>query len=232
MDILEHKFSTSEYESRKTKTLDLAQELGCEAVFTFGENKNGIGITWLTGWGTTRLAYHFMNRSESVMWIMFHNHLAAANRVVKNAEIKDFSLDDIEIILKKYANSMIATFGVVPKDFREIASQNNIELKSIDLQHNLLRSVKSIEEIEALSKGAYATDCGGKALIEMCKKEVSDWELLAEARSSYTRLGARDHICYLCVSDMTIPDRDVPSQFPEGRIVKSGSIVVFNQGLT
>ncbi|MDP5107415.1 MAG: hypothetical protein NWP59_00455, partial [Candidatus Nanopelagicales bacterium] len=61
MNIINHEFSAAEYTSRKEKTLALAHQLGCESVFTFGENKNGVGITWLTGWGTTRLAYHFLS---------------------------------------------------------------------------------------------------------------------------------------------------------------------------
>ena len=227
MNIINHEFSAAEYTSRKEKTLALAHQLGCESVFTFGENKNGVGITWLTGWGTTRLAYHFLSKDESILWILFHNHLPAAQRSIKNVDIRDFSLEDIEKIISKFKGKKIATFGVVSKDIRNIAQNKGVELISLDVEHNNLRSIKSDEEIEALTKGAYATDCGANAIIEMCQNETNDWELLAGARSSYTRLGARDHICYLCVSNMTTPDRDVPAQYPEGRAVAKGSVVTF-----
>jgi Xaa-Pro aminopeptidase len=227
MEIMQHQFSKVEYAARREKTLQLAKGLGCQSVFTFGENKNGVGITWLTGWGTTRLAYHFLSSQESILWILFHNHLPAAQRSLKDVDIRDFSLDDIEQIINKFKGNKIATFGVVPKEVRNFAQKSNVELIAIDNEHNKMRSIKSDEEIDALAKGAYATDCGANAIIEKCKVETNDWELLAEARSSYTRLGARDHICYLCVSDMTMPDRDVPAQFPEGRAVAKGSVVTF-----
>lgn len=227
MLLLKSEFSQSEFESRKRRTLDLAEASGCGAVFTFGENRNGIGITWLTGWGTTRLAYHFLTRYESILWIMFHNHIPAAVRSVKGSVVKDFAIEEIEVLSRKFEDSKVGTLGIVPQEFKNIAKLSNVELVALDTPHANMRTIKSSEEIEALRKGAYATDCGAEAIIAACKNDVTDWELLARARSSYTVIGARDHICYICVSDMTIPDRDVPAQFPEGRIVKSGSVVTF-----
>lgn len=220
-------FSQGEFESRKTRTLELATKSGCNGVFVFGENRSGIDITWLTGWQTTRLAYLLLTRHESILWIMFHNHIAAARRFVKGSEIKDFDFSEIEAQVKKFANTKVGTLGVVPQDFRSAAQKNSVELVALDAEHIKLRMIKSKEEIIALRKGAYATDCGAEAILAACRNDVTDWELLARARSSYTVIGARDHICYICVSDMTIPDRDVPAQFPEGRIVKSGSVVTF-----
>lgn len=227
MLLLKFEFSQSEFESRKKRTLDLAEEFGCGGVFTFGENRNGIGITWLTGWGTTRLAYHFLTPYESTLWIMFHNHLAAAERSVKCSNIRDFDFTEIESSIRKFKNSKVGTLGVVPQEFRKLAQNNNVDLVALDIEHSNLRVIKSKEEIEALRQGANATDYGAEAIITACQNDVTDWELLAQARSSYTVKGARDHICYICVSDMTTPDRDVPAQFPEGRIVKLGSVVTF-----
>lgn len=220
-------FSQSEFERRKTKTLNLATEFGCGGVFVFGENRNGVGVTWLTGWGTTRLAYLLLTSYQSILWILFHNHIAAAQRVVSGAEIKDFDFTEIEMQIKKFTNAKIGTLGVVPQDFRDAAQKNGVELVPLDTEHIKLRLIKSKEEITALRKGAYATDCGAAAILAACRNEVTDWELLARARSSYTVIGARDHICYICISDMTMPDRDVPAQFPEGRVVKRGSVVTF-----
>jgi len=227
MPLLRFEFSQKEFESRKNRTLNLAEDSGCRGVFTFGENRNGTGITWLTGWGTTRLAYHFLSRDESILWIMFHNHIAAAERCVKNAKIRDFEFNEIELIIHKFANTKVGTVGIVPQDFRNLAQRNSVELVSLDAKAANLRMIKSDEEIAALRLGAYATDCGAEAIIAACQSEITDWDLLARARSSYTVKGARDHICYLCVTDMTSPDRDVPAQFPEGRIVKNGSVVTF-----
>jgi Xaa-Pro dipeptidase len=227
MSLLKFEFSQREFDSRKNKTLNLSEESGCGGVFTFGENRNGTAITWLTGWPTTRLAYFFFSRHESILWIMFHNHISAAERTVKNAQIRDFEFNEIKSMILKFANSKVGTLGIVPQDFRSLAQQSNVELVALDARTVNLRVIKSEEEIAALRLGAYATDCGARAIISACRNNVTDWELLARARSSYTLKGARDHICYLCISDMTTPDRDVPAQFPEGRIVKHGSVITF-----
>jgi Xaa-Pro dipeptidase len=232
MPLLTFEFSEIEFESRKNRTLDLAADSGCEGVFTFGENRNGTGITWLTGWGTTRLADHFLSRHESILWIMFHNHIAAAKRIIKNSKIRDFDFNEIELLVHKFTNSKVGTLGIVPQDFRNTAHRNCVELIALDARAANLRMIKTGEEIAALRLGAYATDCGARAILSACKNDVTDWELLARARSSYTQLGARDHICYICISDMTTPDRDVPAQFPEGRIVKYGCVVTFEISAT
>lgn len=223
----EFEFSQGEFEGRKARTLDLATKFDCAGVFVFGENRNGIGVTWLTGWQTTRLAYLLLTRHESTLWIMFHNHIAAAKRLVRGSEIRDFDFSEIESQIKKFAHAKVGTLGVVPQEFRNAAQKNSVELFALDSEHIKLRMIKSKEEVIALRKGAYATDCGAEAILSACRNDVSDWELLARARSSYTVIGARDHICYICISDMTTPDRDVPAQFPEGRIVKRGSAVTF-----
>ena len=227
MPLLKFEFSQSELESRKNRILNLAEESGCGGVFTFGENRSGTGITWLTAWGTTRLAYHFLSRHESILWILFHNHIAAAERIVKNSKIRDFDFNEIELLVHKFTNSKVGTLGIVPQDFRNIAQQNMVELVALDVKAANLRMIKTDEEIAALRLGAYATDCGARAIVSACQNDVTDWELLARARSSYTLIGARDHICYICVNDMTTPDRDVPAQFPEGRMVKEGCVVTF-----
>ncbi len=121
----------------------------------------------------------------------------------------------------------IATFGPVPGNVRSRAEANGVPLIPIDAEHARIRMVKSEEERAALRLGAQASDVAGQALIDACVPGASDWDLLAAARDAYTRLGARDHICYICVTDMAAPDRDVPSQAPEGRMLAAGSVVTF-----
>lgn len=150
-----------------------------------------------------------------------------AKRVVKDSEVLDYDLHTVEKHFRTLAGQRLATLGTPTNDIRDLATVLEIQLISIDGAHAKMRVIKSSEEIEALRKGARATDLGAQGLIGSCVPMTSDWQLLAAARSAYTVVGARDHICYICVSDMFVPDRDVPSQLPEGRILGQGSAVTF-----
>lgn len=225
MSVLEFTFTAEEFERRRMATCVLAHEVGADVVLAFGENRSGVHVPYLTGWSVTRLAYVRLDADGCTMWVQFHNHTPNAQRLAYRTDVRD--VDDTMIDGLLGSNRIIATLGQVPHPVRLAAQARDVELISIDSAHNGLRLIKSIEEVEALRLGALASDAGALALIDACVPGASDWDLLAAARSAYTRMGGRDHICYICVTDMENPDRDVPSQVPEGRIVQRGSAITF-----
>lgn len=225
MAIFEHEFTGSEYARRRAATLSLAEEAGVECVLAFGENRSGLHVTYLNGWAVTRLAYLRLDRDGCRMWVQFHNHVPYARRVAFDTEVLDVDGSMVDSLLE--GASRIGTLGTVPAAVLRGAAERGIELVPLDAAHAVLRNVKSEEEIDALRLGAQASDVGALGLIDACVPGASDWDLLAAARSAYTRVGARDHICYICVSDVADPDRDVPSQVPEGRILTENSVVTF-----
>jgi Xaa-Pro aminopeptidase len=218
-------FSASEYQRRREAALDLAERVGASAVIAFGENRSGIPVTYLTGWTVTRLAWYRLTSTESTLWVQFHNHLPSARRVAVDAEIRDVDGTTVEQLIA--GAETIATLGVVPAPVRMAANAAGVILTPIDADHARLRMVKSPVECEALRMGARASDAGARALIGACRPGATDWDLLAAARDAYTRLGARDHICYISITDMSAPDRDVPAVAPEGRVIGRGSVVTF-----
>jgi len=227
MILAESRFSNSEYQARHRKTIALAKEHECSAVLTFGENKSGVVSTWLTGWGTTRLALNLLTEKESLLWILFQNHTPAAKRTAQETQVYVYDIDAVEKALTSFKGQSLATIGTATGDVRKIASKLSITLISLDKAHAKMRMIKSAEEIEILRAGAKVTDLGAQELIDSCQVGASDWQIFASARSGYTVAGGRDHICYICVADMNAPDRDVPSQFPEGRSVGKHSAVTF-----
>jgi len=223
--LLTHSFSPQEYQRRREATLGLARAQECDAVLAFGENRSGLHVTYLNGWAVTRLAYLRLDASGARMWVQFHNHTPYARRTVVDTDVLD--VDDSMIADMLAGSNRFATLGTVPARVLAYAQSKGIALVAIDSPHAQLRTVKSPEEIEALRLGAQASDIGAQALIDACVPGATDWDLLAAARSAYTKAGARDHICYICVSDMSAPDRDVPSQVPEGRVLSPTSVVTF-----
>jgi|TARA_B110000503_G_C7165707_1_gene421814 Xaa-Pro dipeptidase len=227
MLLVDSRFSNSEYQARHRQTIALAKEHDCSAVLTFGENKSGVVSTWLTGWGTTRLALNLLTEKESLLWILFQNHTPAAKRTAQETQVFVYDIDAVEKALTSFKGKSLATIGTATGDVRKIASKLDITLITLDKAHAKMRAIKSVEEVEILRAGAKVTDLGAQELIESCKIGASDWQIFANARSGYTVAGGRDHICYICVADMNAPDRDVPSQFPEGRIVRENSAITF-----
>lgn len=225
MTILEFGFSPKEYARRRKATLLLANAVGARCVLAFGENRSGLHVTYLNGWAVTRAAWLRLDEDACRMWVQFHNHIPYAKRVVEDTEILDF---EQPVPSELFAGqSVCATLGAVPASVVVAAREAKVELVSIDRQHVGVRISKTPEEVDALRLGAQASDEGARALIEACGPGITDWDLLAAARSAYTRIGGRDHICYICVTDASASDRDVPSQVPEGRVVTKDSIVTF-----
>ncbi len=225
MEILSHRFSDREYERRRVDTLALARESGADRVLAFGENRSGLHITYLCGWAVTRLAWMSLQDDGAQMWVSFHNHVPAARRMAFGVEVEDVASLAVGDLFRP--GEVIATLGAVPAPIRAAAAEAGASLVSIDAAHADVRSIKSPEEQDALRLGARASDLGAEALVEACRPGATDWDLLAAARSAYTRAGARDHICYICVTDMDASDRDVPSQVPEGRVLTDRSVVTF-----
>jgi len=218
-------FSEREYARRREASLGIAAASGSDVLLSFGENRSGLGVTYLTGWPVSRFAAHRLTATESRLWVQFHNHVPQARRIATDTEVRDVDAAFLDDLLS--GADVVATLGVVPRQVAAAAEARGVHLVAIDREHALLRGVKSDEELEALRLGARASDIGAAALIDACVVGASDWDLLAAARHAYTRAGARDHICYISVTDMANPDRDVPSQSPEGRVLAAGTCVTF-----
>lgn len=223
--VLSYAFPVAEYRRRRDATLALAEETDATGVLAFGENRSGAAVTYLTGWPVTRAAQYRLTSSDSLLWVQFHNHVPNARRVAVDVDVRDADERAAEDLLA--GHQRLATLGVVPAAVRERAAEARIALVAIDAAHARLRTIKSAAEQAALRLGAAASDAGARALIGACAAGATDWDLLAAARNAYTRIGARDHICYVSVTDMAAPDRDVPGQVPEGRVLRDGSVVTF-----
>lgn len=225
MEVLRFTFSDGEYERRRSATRRLAEDVGASTVLAFGENRSGLHVTYLSGWAVTRTAWLRLDGDGLDLWVSFHNHVPAAKRMANADRVGDV-VDANPVDLLR-AGRRIATLGNVPHPIRTAAADAGAALVSIDAAHAQLRSVKSAEEVEALRLGARASDLGAQALIDACQAGATDWDLLAYARSAYTRAGARDHICYIGVTNMDSPSSDVPSQVPEGTVLTDRSVVTF-----
>jgi len=89
-----------------------------------------------------------------------------------------------------------------------------------------LRLVKSEEELAWLRAGAELTDRAVRALEAALRPGVSEFELVDVVERAYVPLGGSTHIHFLSVTSMTDPDRCVPAQYPSGRRVRVGDVVV------
>lgn len=221
-------FSDSELARRRAQLLSLADSHGCATVWAFGENRSGIAVTYLTEWPVTRGAVCALSADGCDLWVSFHNHVPAARRRARVDSVRDMYdgyLDELLAISEPKAS--VGTLGPVPPAVTARAKDRDILLVSLDRDHALLRQRKSAEEVTALELGAAVSDVAAEALISACSPGMSDWDLLAAAKNAYTKRGGLDHICYISVTDMAHPDRDVPSQFPEGRVLTSTTMVTF-----
>jgi Xaa-Pro dipeptidase len=221
-------FSDSELIRRRHQLLSLADSHGCATVWAFGENRSGVAVTYLTEWPVTRGAVCALTADSCELWVSFHNHVPAARRRARVDSVRDMYEGYIdELFSTTNSGASVGTLGPIPPAVAARARDRQVAFVSLDRDHALLRQRKSGEEVAALELGAAVSDAAAEALISACIPGASDWDLLAAAKNAYTKRGGLDHICYISVTDIAHPDRDVPSQFPEGRVLTATSMVTF-----
>ena len=168
-----------------------------------GRTGSEYAVTYLTGWPVTRLAALSTQPDPTA-------RCGSSSTTTSRAPGGSPSETDVRDVDERMVGDLLAGGGRYGHPWPGAgivrwAEANGSPLIPIDAEHARIRMVKSEEEQAALRLGAQASDAGGQALIDACGPGATDWDLLAAARDAYTRLGARDHICYICVTDMSAP---------------------------
>ncbi len=89
-----------------------------------------------------------------------------------------------------------------------------------------LRLVKSEEEIRWLRVAAGMTDDAVRALHQRAAPGVSELELVDAVERAYVARGGTTHIHYLAATPMSRPEICVPAQYPTGRPLASGDVLI------
>ncbi len=229
-------FSDAEFADRRARVEQLAQQHDLDAVVAYGANRFGSAVPWLTGWPVTREAVVVLRPGRRPsLFVGFPNHVPNAQRIARDADVAgcgDRTADTVlGALAPRGAGARVGTIGPVPVPLRA-ALDTAATVVPLDADYTRLRSLKSDEELAVLRHAAALTDVSAAALVEAAVPGASELDLVAAVESAYAGTGATNHIHYVAATSMAAPDRCAPAQWPSGRRVESGSVVVFELSTT
>ncbi len=219
---------------RRSALATAAVAEGCDFVLVYGAGRNGSGVGWLTGWGTTREAALLVDLREvdgDVLWVQFHNHVRLAGERAHGCEVRWGGADTMrtvgtELGRRGAGGRRLGVIGPLGWTAAQRLAADVGQLVDLSGAYTRLRMRKSDHELDLLAVGAHLSDAAARALADAVRPGATDRDLADAVERAYVPLGGQTHIHYIGVTDMASPDRPVPPQLPLGRVVHDGSVVI------
>ncbi len=227
--------SDAELVARRDRLLDDAERLGLDAVLVYGANRSGSAVPWLTCWQVTREAVVVLRRgAQPVLLVGFPNHVPNARRVARACEVTGAGERTSASVLDVLGRGPARRVGVIgPAPHRLHAALSvGVELVEMDQAYVAARLCKTAYELDVLRHAAALTDASGAALVQAAVPGATELDLVAAVETAYAGTGGTNHIHYVAATSMAAPDRCAPGQWPTGRRLVSGSVVMFELSTT
>jgi Xaa-Pro dipeptidase len=225
-------FSDAEYARRRGLVVAAADAAGCDALLAYGAERTGSAVQWLTGWPVTREAALLVDvrrgEAHDLMWVQFHNHVPQAATTARvpvrwGGPSTGRTLADA---LSARGVRRLGVIGPVSHRLYGHLADGGREVVDLDAAYVRARLVKSDEELERLAAGAALTDLAALALRDGLAEGRSDDELLDLIERAYVPRGGTTHLHYLAITSMAEPDHANPCQWPTGRRLRAGDVVL------
>lgn len=234
------RFSNNEYSMRNRKLKELMEEESIDACMVFGSPGNLANLHYWTHYLTKSPAFFVTNADgDSELFIWSYNHIPTAKEMSIVSDIEWVGHSPVETIIgatkkilgngKKVSHEKnVGLIGnLFPHDIVS-ALESRLGMKTVNLtkKANLIRAIKSEEEIDWLRKGAELTDRAMRALEKELRIGMTEYEIADIVERSYVGLGGTTRIHYLGSTAMHNPEIYVPAQYQTSRRLKKGDIVI------
>jgi Xaa-Pro dipeptidase len=225
-------FSPAELARRREALITVLAGTGATHALVYGAERAGSAIGWLTGWPVTREAALLLSPGEpGVLFVCFANHVPNARRLARGVEVRPGGDSALRAALDLLAArggraGRLAVIGPVPARAGDRLAAAAREVVFCDREYTALRLVKSAEEIAWMRAGAAMTDAAVAALAAAARPGISEAECCAAMEGAYIPAGGQTHIHYLGATTMAAPDLCVPAQWPSGRRLAAGDVLI------
>lgn len=223
------RFSAAEYVQRRNALAALIAELECDHLLICGEQRNGGGVQWLTGWPVSTEAYVIFRPGEATRMTMeWYNHVPLARHIAVDTEVHWGEHRGIDLTieaLERRGAKRVAVMGPIG-----IAKYKKLEAKFslVDVNRRFvgLRLIKSAEEIQWMRIGAALSDLGQTALRRELRIGMTERELANVVERGWVGHGGYTGLHYMGITPMADPQLCVPRQHASSRKVQAGDVVV------
>jgi Xaa-Pro dipeptidase len=225
-------FSEAEYQRRFSLIETVIEQKKLDKVIIYEALGSGNAVQYFTGWHTTQEALVEIKENENLnLYVEHYNHLPMAEKLVNNRTKLFWGQRQLaDKIFPKMLNdlgqnSTIGIIGRLPYSYITQLQQKNIKIIDISKNYNLMRSIKSNEEISWMKIAAALTDEGINNIVSNLKPRLNEHEMSQITQCGYLKHGGHKIINFFGITDMDNPENCVPYQYTSNKNITQNDII-------
>ena len=227
-------FTDAEIERRHKAVYGLMEQEGVDAVLFYGSGRYASDIYWLSDWPSSREAYLLMQTGKDpVILMQLFNHYPMARVMSAIKDVRwagaNTTKSVVELIRERGPETKkIGLVGSIPYQVYNKLRENYPTATFVDLSGRLrmMRTVRSVEEIDRIRLASKLTDQSIQALAEGLRSGMREDEIPAIIEPVYLKAGGYAGIHFMSSMPMRHPDFPVPSQFHSNRKLQKGDALI------
>jgi len=225
------RFSDEEMKRRRGEIERIMEAAKIEHMMVCGANRSGSAVPWLTGWPVTAEAIAVLTPGVPIaLFVQYYNHVPLARRLA-HAEVEWGGESTIRRSVEELARrgarvGRVGVIGSMTYTQHDILAARYGRAIDLNAAYARLRLVKSAEEIEWMRLGAAMSDRAILALRDEMRPGMTEHDLADLVERSYVPWGGSNYIHFFGATSMENPDLALPHQFPSGRRLVKGDIVM------
>ena len=227
-------FTDAEIERRHKAVYGLMEQEGVDAVLFYGSGRYASDIYWLSDWPSSREAYLLMQAGKDpVILMQLFNHYPMARVMSAIKDVRwagaNTTKSVVELIRERgLETKKIGLVGSISYQVYNKLRENYPTATFVDLSGRLrmMRTVRSVEEIERIRLASKLTDQSIQALAEGLRSGMREDEIPAIIEPVYLKAGGYAGIHFMSSMPMRHPDFPVPSQFHSNRKLQKGDALI------
>jgi|TARA_B110000438_G_scaffold298115_1_gene345705 Xaa-Pro dipeptidase len=225
-------FSENEYKRRITSLEDIFNQKKLDKIIIYEAIGSGSAMQYFTGWHTTQEALAEINSGEKInLYVEHYNHLPMAETLINESTNLYWGERMLsQKIFPKMIDSLgkdstIGIIGRLPYSYIKQIQEKNIKVIDVFSDYNLMRSIKSDEELSWLKIAAALTDEGISSLTTNLKPGLNEHEMSQITQSGYLKHGGHKIINFFGITNMDHPDNCVPYQYTSNKTITKDDII-------
>lgn len=227
-------FTDAEIERRHQAIYTLMEQEGLDAALFYGSGRYASDIYWLSDWPSSREAYLLMQAGKDpVILMQLFNHYPMARVMSAIKDVRWAGANTIKSVVELIRErgleaKKIGLVGSIAYQVYNKLRENYPAATFVDLSGRLrmMRTVRSVEEIERIRLASNLTDQSIQALAEGLRPGMREDEIPAIIEPVYLKAGGYAGIHFMSSMPMRHPDFPVPSQFHSNRKLQKGDALI------
>ena len=227
-------FSDSELERRHKAVYGLLEQEGLDAALFYGSGRYASDIYWLSDWPSSREAYLLMQAGKDpVILMQLFNHYPMARVMSAIKDVRWAGANTTRSVVDLIGERSLEAkkIGLVGSISYQVYNRlreayPNTSFSDVSGKLRMMRSVRSLEEIERIRLASKLTDQSIQALAENLHAGLREDEIPAIIEPVYLKAGGYAGIHFISSMPMREPDFPVPSQFHSNRRLQKGDALI------